>query len=206
MSTSSRVAESKRNISGHRRADRPRVVRPAHGHMHKIATRKCKIIKKKDFGPKQYRASGMGRLVVDDILAGAMKAARRVEEKVPQRQLGPYSKFDWGMINGKLSALRWIFGDEWTCSTRRRLWRRGRYGRRREAKACASQAVRKDVQSDRPLHLRILPARIRDSISRFGSSELETKADEALAVRVAIAKICDHDYREEARTGGKVWS
>ena len=26
---------------------------------------------------------------------------------------GPYTDFEWGMINGKLSALRWILGDEW---------------------------------------------------------------------------------------------
>jgi hypothetical protein len=27
--------------------------------------------------------------------------------------LDPYSKFDWGMMNGKLSALRWVLGDDW---------------------------------------------------------------------------------------------
>lgn len=27
--------------------------------------------------------------------------------------LGPYSDFDWRMINGKLSALRWVLGDDW---------------------------------------------------------------------------------------------
>jgi hypothetical protein len=27
--------------------------------------------------------------------------------------IGPYDKFEWGMLNGKLSALRWILGSDW---------------------------------------------------------------------------------------------
>lgn len=80
---------------------------------HDVETGKCKIISKKDFGPRHYRASALGKLVVDDIWEGALKSARRVEKKYGKKNLAPYSKFDWGMINGKLSALRWVLGDEW---------------------------------------------------------------------------------------------
>lgn len=47
------------------------------------------------------------------IWQGALKSAKRVEEKYGLKELGPWDDFEWGMINGKLSALRWIFGEEW---------------------------------------------------------------------------------------------
>lgn len=71
------------------------------------------MIAKKDFGPKLYGASTRGKVIVDDILAGAIRSAERLERKYGKDNLGPYSKFDWGMINGKLSALRWVLGEDW---------------------------------------------------------------------------------------------
>ncbi|MCM2482462.1 MULTISPECIES: hypothetical protein [Burkholderia] len=44
---------------------------------------------------------------------GALEAAKRTEDEVGVDNLGPWSDFEWGMLNGKLSALRWILGDEW---------------------------------------------------------------------------------------------
>lgn len=80
---------------------------------YKLETGKTNIIAKKDFGPQHYRDSAYGKLVVDEVWAGALKAARRLEKKYGKKNLGPYSKFEWGMVNGKLSALRWVFGDDW---------------------------------------------------------------------------------------------
>jgi hypothetical protein len=48
-----------------------------------------------------------------DIEKGMFKAMREVEKKYGKNNLGPYDKFEWGMINGKLSALRWVLGDDW---------------------------------------------------------------------------------------------
>jgi hypothetical protein len=48
-----------------------------------------------------------------DIWDGARKAAARVEKRYGKKSLGPWDDFEWGMVNGKLSALRWILGDEW---------------------------------------------------------------------------------------------
>ncbi len=38
---------------------------------------------------------------------------RRIQDTHPAGELGPYSDFEWGMLNGKLSALRWVLGEEW---------------------------------------------------------------------------------------------
>ena len=39
---------------------------------------------------------------------GALRSAKKVEQRLGRRNLGPYSDFDWGMINGKLSALNMV--------------------------------------------------------------------------------------------------
>jgi restriction endonuclease len=55
-----------------------------------------------------------GKTTVDpEIWKGAQKAMKEVEARYGKRNLGPYSDSEWGMVNGKLSALRWILGDEW---------------------------------------------------------------------------------------------
>src|SRR5262245_22622964 len=53
------------------------------------------------------------RTVQRDIWDGALEAAAKVEKRFGIENLGPWDDFEWGMVNGKLSALRWVLGDDW---------------------------------------------------------------------------------------------
>jgi hypothetical protein len=59
------------------------------------------------------RPPGGPETVQRDVWKGALKAARKVERRYGKKNLGPWDDFEWGMVNGKLSALRWTLGDEW---------------------------------------------------------------------------------------------
>ena len=48
-----------------------------------------------------------------EVFKNAKINAKKLEEKYGAENLGPYSDFEWGMINGKLSALRWVLGEQW---------------------------------------------------------------------------------------------
>lgn len=51
----------------------------------------------------------------EEIWAGAQAAARRVEEQygIEGLRSNTATQFDWGMLSGKISAIRWVLGDEW---------------------------------------------------------------------------------------------
>lgn len=51
-------------------------------------------------------------MIVDTIWEGMLAAMKSAEEQYPG-ELGPWTDFDWGMLSGKLSAIRWVLGDEW---------------------------------------------------------------------------------------------
>ena len=59
------------------------------------------------------RPRGAPETIRRDVWEGALKAAREVERRYGKKKLGPWDDFEWGMVNGKLSALRWALGDEW---------------------------------------------------------------------------------------------
>jgi hypothetical protein len=47
----------------------------------------------------------------DQVVSEGLASAERIRQKY--EDTGPWSDFEYGMINGKLSALRWILGDDW---------------------------------------------------------------------------------------------
>lgn len=64
---------------------------------------------------REYQLRNDGRDAAADSNASYASAAReRVEATYTEPgQLGPYTDFELGMLNGKLSALRWVLGAEW---------------------------------------------------------------------------------------------
>jgi hypothetical protein len=60
----------------------------------------------------EYRPQDHQSTVVRSVWDGALASARRMEEQWPG-DLGPWDDFEWGMLNGKMSALRWVLGEDW---------------------------------------------------------------------------------------------
>ncbi|WP_326893464.1 PIN domain-containing protein (plasmid) [Rhizobium beringeri] len=58
--------------------------------------------------PKKQRG-----MIVEEIWTGMLAGMKRAEEELGPDEIGPWSNFEWGMINGKLSAIRWMLGDDW---------------------------------------------------------------------------------------------
>lgn len=61
--------------------------------------------------PERYRADG----TPEYIIKGAIKAQRAAEKKYGKKSLIGDVKDDWhwGFLSGKVSAIRWVLGDDW---------------------------------------------------------------------------------------------
>ncbi|WP_246291456.1 hypothetical protein [Paraburkholderia fynbosensis] len=109
---------------------------------HELETGKHHVVAEKDYSRNPYRADQ----TLDTVWEGALAAAKRTEDEVGIENLGPWDDFEWGMINGKLSSLRWILGDVGTCWTRRCL---NQASKKRTSFARSSSSFVKVVRSDR---------------------------------------------------------
>jgi len=64
-------------------------------------------------GDYRLEAEGLDTDLADDRSIAA-RGRRRVETTyATPGELDPYSDFELGMLNGKLSTLRWVLGSEW---------------------------------------------------------------------------------------------
>jgi hypothetical protein len=72
---------------------------------------KHKVVTKKEW--EEASQKRRQRMTVDSVWAAALAAAEKTEDEVGAANLGPWTDFEWGMLNGKLSALRWVTGSEW---------------------------------------------------------------------------------------------
>lgn len=83
-------------------------------HMWEIEKGKVKIVTLEEWN-RQFAKNkkNHSKLIVDSVYKKAKAAALRIEKKRGKENLGPWTDFEWGMINGKLSAIRWMLGDEW---------------------------------------------------------------------------------------------
>ena len=67
------------------------------------------VVSYEDYSRNSYRHDQ----TLDSIWNQALTAAQRTEDEIGSDNLGPWNDFEWGMINGKLSAIRWLLGDDW---------------------------------------------------------------------------------------------
>ncbi len=75
----------------------------------RIAQGTHKVVPESEYSGSMQRSNQ----TLDTVWEKALAAAKATEDEVGIENLGPWDDFEWGMINGKLSAIRWVLGDEW---------------------------------------------------------------------------------------------
>lgn len=76
----------------------------------KIKQKKVKVVTQEEW---VKAGSDNSTHIVDSVWDGAKRAAADTLKRLGKAKCGPHDDFEWGMINGKLSALRWMLGDDW---------------------------------------------------------------------------------------------
>lgn len=80
-----------------------------HNLRHQVNTGEVRLVEEIDYSRRPIPQDVMTHATWKTALV----AAKRTEDEVGIENLGPWSDFEWGMINGKLSAVRWVLGAEW---------------------------------------------------------------------------------------------
>jgi PIN domain len=80
---------------------------------HQVRRQKIESGRHRIVPDSEWKLSEARDTTKQSIWEGAKKAAAKTEKTFGKENLGPWTKFEWGMLNGKLSALRWCLGDEW---------------------------------------------------------------------------------------------
>jgi hypothetical protein len=81
---------------------------------YQIERGKHKLVTRAEWDTNWQTTKGYGQThTIDSVWKGALKSAKKAERNLGKGNYGPWTDFEWGMINGKLSALRWALGDEW---------------------------------------------------------------------------------------------
>jgi hypothetical protein len=77
---------------------------------HSVAVGEIKIV---DRATWENGSRNNSVMIIDEIWEGAMRAASATKKRLGRSNVGPWTDFEWGMLNGKLSTLRWMLGEEW---------------------------------------------------------------------------------------------
>lgn len=78
--------------------------------MYRVETGKIEVVEELGRTKKGYYRQDQ---ITRGSLEAALAAGERTRQEVGEENLGPWGDFEWGMLNGKLSALRWVTGSEW---------------------------------------------------------------------------------------------